>query len=441
MVISMKLVKLLPILLLVSLLSGCFGKEPNDMAYIVAIGVDEIEGNDNYKITIQFARPTQISGGASEEGGKGGAGIIENISVEAPDLYSGIGIANTAVSKKFSLSHAKLIVFSKEIAEKGIEDIIDTLVRSDEARPDMYYAVALEGANNYLTEVKPVIELNPAKYYQLVYEKNNAGAIPQNTTENLYFEKNNSEIGSVMALAGVIDMGDSGQSGEESSSGGDSEEKPSEELSKENEKQKNAPLNEDGFEYRTRDYIAGEVSISKKNKSETIGLAVFKNYKMVGILKSIDAEIYNMLSGLYKDSYTSFYSKESPESPVTLKVNQERKPEIKVDIKNQTVNITIFLEADLYSLSAEYILENNMGNFEAEVSQEISKECVEFIKKAREEYDLDLLGIGNKAKMHFLTYRDFDDYKWGDKFKEYEINVDTKFKIRRTGLILRESKE
>ncbi len=82
----------------------------------MALGIDKGD-NDNFDITIQYANTTQISGGSSEEGGKNGSQIVENITVEAPTIYSAVGLANHIVSKTFSLSHAKLIVFSQEIAE------------------------------------------------------------------------------------------------------------------------------------------------------------------------------------------------------------------------------------------------------------------------------------------------------------------------------------
>ena len=102
-------------------LSSCMGREPNEIAYIVALGIDKAE-NGNYEITIQYANTTQISGGASEEGGKVGNQIVENVTVEAPTIYGAIGLANHIVSKTFTLSHAKLIVFSKEVAEEGLKE-------------------------------------------------------------------------------------------------------------------------------------------------------------------------------------------------------------------------------------------------------------------------------------------------------------------------------
>ena len=166
----MKILKLLLVLACVFPLSGCFGNEPNEVAYIVALGFDKAENETDYKITIQFAKPTQISGGASEEGGKGGSDIIENITVEAPNIYAGLNVANHVMSKKFSLFHTKLFVFSEEIARNGVEDLLETMARSEEIRSDIYITVALGEANKYLMEVKPVVELNPARYYQLTFD-------------------------------------------------------------------------------------------------------------------------------------------------------------------------------------------------------------------------------------------------------------------------------
>ena len=77
----MKLFRLLPAAALVMLLTAC--EEPDNMAYITALGINK--SDEGYYYTIQFAQPTQISGGASEKGGSGG-NIVKNMTVEAPTL-------------------------------------------------------------------------------------------------------------------------------------------------------------------------------------------------------------------------------------------------------------------------------------------------------------------------------------------------------------------
>lgn len=462
----MKRLKILPAILLILLLSGCMGAEPNDIAYVVAMGFDKAD-NDNYKITIQFAKPNQISGGASEEGGSG-KGIVENVAVEAPNIYSAINIANNIVSKKFSLSHAKLMVFSQEVAEEGLENLMETFIRSYEIRPDMYLAVAPDGAADYLSEVKPVVEVNPAKYYQLTYEQRGGAGIPKNTALDFYFCRNKLYRDGVLPVAGVLETkggsqseggsggGESGssgegssgggQEGEGSSEGGSGEEGGSEESGgseggtseeSENEAQKLAPINEKGFEFKIKNYVAGEVAIRESNKSEAMGMAVFKENKMVGTLGSIESEVYNLMTGNYEYGYISFYSDKSGGTPVTVRLQQRKKPKIDVDVKKKKIDIRLYLESDLYSLPADYVAEYDIEDFEKLSKEAIKSYCEEFLKKTLLEYDVDVLGLARSAKKKFLTYQEFSEHDWSSEFKDYDIDIHTEFYVRRSGMTMR----
>lgn len=453
---QMKFLKLLIVLCIVFPLSGCFGSEPNDIAYIVAMGFDKAQNETDYKITIQFAKPTQISGGASQEGGKGGPDIIENITVEAPNIYSGLNIANHVMSKKFSLFHTKLFVFSEEIARSGVGDLLETMARSEEIRPDIYIAVALGEANKYLTEVKPVVELNPAKYYQLIYDKNETAGFPRCTLQDFYFLGNINYSDVAVPLAGVIkpeenksggqeSSSSQNQSGEESKQGQGSSGEQQGQASggqtpsggQKNEKESKAPVNAEGFEYKTKNYIAGEVAVEKENKAETMGMAIFRDKKMVGMLGSTESVAYNILKGEYKGSYITFYETQNSDIPVTVKMSQYKKPSVKVDIEGQKLNVKLYLETDFYSISSDSSLEENIAGFEQSAKKEIEKACVNFIKKTRDDFDTDVVAFGIVAKRQFLTNKDFDEYNWREKFKDYEINVEAKVKVRRTGLKIR----
>lgn len=448
----MKRLKILPAIFLILLLSGCMGAEPNDIAYVAAMGFDKAD-NDNYKITIQFAKPNQISGGASEEGGSG-KGIVENVAVEAPNIYSAINIANNIVSKKFSLSHAKLMVFSQEVAEEGLEDLMETFIRSYEIRPDMYLAVAPDGAEDYLSEVKPVVEVNPAKYYQLTYEQRGGAGIPKNTALDFYFCRNKQYRDGVLPVAGVLKTkggsegggsesgGESGgQGGEGSSEGGSqkAEGGTSEESGggSENEAQKSAPVNEKGFEFKIKNYIAGEVAIRENNKSEAMGMAVFKENKMVGTLGSIESEVYNLMTGNYDYGYISFYSDESGGTPVTVRLQQRKKPKIDVDVKKKKIDIRLYIESDLYSLPANYVAEYDIEDFEKTSKEAIKSYCEEFLNKTLKEYNVDVLGLARSAKKDFLTYQDFSEHDWNSEFKDYDIEIHTEFYVRRSGMTMR----
>ena len=437
----MRFIKYIIPVLLIPLLSGCFGSEPNDTAYVSAIGMDEgLSGN--YDITIQFAIPAKISGGASEEGGKSGEGIVENIQIEAPDIYSAVNIANQLVSKRFSLSHMKLIVFSEECAKNGIKDIMETITRSDELRPDIITAVSRETANSYLENIKPIIDVNPTKYYQLIFENKSSVGIPKmnGITAMNYIVSNQRDI--VMPLTGVTKenggTGGQGQGGESDGSDKQSQDGQSEEKKPGAPVEGDAPVTESGFQYKNRSYKAGQVKMIDEPKSEALGMAVFDGDKMISEISENDANIYNILSGNYNDNYVSFYSPVTPDTPVTVRMSQRRRPTYKVDIKNKKIKISLYIEGNFYSLPYDYELEDDVDEFEKSCAKEISTQCTSFVTDLRNSYNADVLGFGEIAKKRFFNLEKYNEYNWDEKFKEYEIETETLFKIRHSGTTYRE---
>lgn len=442
--------KKLPLIIIMTLfMTSCSYVEPNDIAYVVAVGFDKAE-ESNYDITIQFAKPTQISGGASQEGGKGGD-IVENMTVRAPNLYSAINIANNILSKRFSLSHTKLMVFSKDVAKEGLYEMIDTMIRSEELRPDVFLAVADSKAGEYLDSVKPVIEVNPAKYYHLIYEKNDSGGVPKSNLQQFYFEDRTEAECSVLPLAGKIQTGGSqsggsqqggqgGQSGgsdQGSQSGQGGQNSQNEQKNKANEE---AKVNTSPFEHDVANFIAGEVAIKNANKAEAMGMAIFKNGKFIAQLGSIESELYNMLTGTLRRSFISF-SSSADEKDVTLRIDQIRRPKYDIKIKDKTIKIGLFLESDIYSVPASFSSQD-VDKFEQEAEKSIEKAASSFISHCRDELGADILNLSNVAKRNFWTITKYDEFGFKERFREFDISVHAELEIRRSGMkILNDKKQ
>ena len=416
--------KILLIAPIVLLLSSCVGEEPNDIAYVTALGIDKADSG--YIYTIQFAKPNKISGGSSEEGGSGGE-IVDNLSVEAPTIYSAINSANSIVSKKFSLAHAKLIVVSESVAADGLGGINDTLSRNDEVRPGVYIAVA-ENAGEYLEEVKPTIELNPSKYYQLTYENSSESSIPQNTAQEFYFSCVSGKEDCVLPLAGVASSEEGSETTNESSSGSEQD------KSIENKRQDEARQNTDGFESGTRDRLAGQAGVKISNKSEAMGIAVFKGDKYIGKLGSTEAEMYNILIGKFRDDYITFYADSTPEIPITVRIEERTKPLYKIDTENKTAEISIRLNCELQSVSEKYKAENSIEDIERETAAMVDEKAEDFTRVLYNEMGADPLGIRGRVKAKFLTIDEYE--KWCEGFDpaEWSFDVKTEIRMRRTGM-------
>ena len=419
--------KKLVLLLFCVLLSSCYdNREPNDIAYATAIGIDKGD-EKNYNITIQYAKPYNISGG---ESGGTGKDIMSSVTVEAPDIYSGIGLGNHIISKSFDLSHLRLFVFSKDIAQEGISDFIETISRSKEIRPNVFTAVADGKASEYLSKASPSVDINPAKYYQLIFGKNDYRAIPQSFSQDLYFYINLPEKNSVLPLVAVP------QNAESKGKGEGSEEPEKEKPNPEHEK---APEEKDIYEFTVHNYKAGEVEVYSNSNSEVSGGAVFKGDKMVGELGLIDAQIYNMLTEDVSRNYISFKTDKSG-GLVTVLLDKEDRAKISYNKSAHTSKVSLRLGADFVSLPDDYIAEKDIEHFEAFAEAGIKREIKKFIKKTQNVFDSDIVGFGLFAKSKFLTREEFEKYDWEEKYRTMDVDVEIELNVRRTGLTQREEK-
>ena len=151
------------ILLLPLLLSSCFdSKEVDDMTYVVAVGADK-EG-----YTFQLALPLNISGDKEADAEQEDEAFsLYSVKINEPDFKIATDKLNSKISKSADLSHISLFVFSEELVLEGLGDFYEVL--SDiKIRPSAYLTVA-QNPDEFLKSVSSPFELNPAKYYEMLY--------------------------------------------------------------------------------------------------------------------------------------------------------------------------------------------------------------------------------------------------------------------------------
>lgn len=405
----MKTIKTALFLLIILSLCGCSdATEPDTLGYVVAIGIDKAQDPESkFDITLQFANPVTISGGASQEGGKGGQDSIKNITVTAPGIYSAVNIANHIVSKVFTLSHTKVVIFSEEIARQGIEDILETIGRSSDIRPNTYFAVSKTSAKEFLEAVNPETEVNPTRYYTMLFENDFSGFIPQNKSQDFYFFANSTEKDTILPMCSTTN------------------------------KKGTHKYSDSGYQYKLEDFSAGDVP-TEKQETQVMGMAIFDKDKMIGQMGDIETELYNILTGQYKSSYVTYYFSPSPDDPITVLQQQNKRPKIKVDTSEGVpkIYLNVYLEADFYSSTPEMAVEEHIDEFTREASDDVKKAIEEFLSKTKE-IKSDIVGFGSYAKRNFLTNADFDKYNWKEKYPNSIIDVNVDFEVRRTGLVIR----
>ena len=171
----MQIKKIIYILLSVTImltLSSCYDStEVDDMIYVLAIGIDEINAPDNL-YTFQAAVPLNISSGVetgfaeSEE-----KTTVQNISVEAKDLFAALESANRKLAKEINVSHCKIVLFPDNSSVALIKDNIINIKNYNEFSPDTLIAFCENKAIDYLDNISSPFEKNPARYYDIFFDK------------------------------------------------------------------------------------------------------------------------------------------------------------------------------------------------------------------------------------------------------------------------------
>ncbi len=161
--------KLLTFLIFLSplFLSGCFdSREVDDMTYVMAVGAEK------GAYTFQLALPLNIAGDKEADAEQEDEAFsLYSVKIFEDDFKLAADKLNSKISKTADLSHAALFVFSTELAKEGLEKFQETL-SAIEIRPSAYLTVA-DNPEEFLKSVSSPFELNPAKYYEMLYSNEN----------------------------------------------------------------------------------------------------------------------------------------------------------------------------------------------------------------------------------------------------------------------------
>lgn len=400
-----------------SMLSGCYDRiEIDELTYIIAIGFDK---GKTYpiKMTMQYAASKSMAGGESQ-GGEGGDGkILELITLEAPTVASGLNMANGFIGRQMNMSHTVALFISEELAREGIESFMYGISRYRELRPNMYVAVCRGEAEDFLKSVNPTQDVSPSKYYELVFRSfMYTGFIPNSQFFKFYTDLQSYSEQPVAILAGVSRYKDSEEFDPEQNTAA--------------ERGRDKPLE--------GDYKAGDIPRVGSSKSEIMGLAVFDGPRMIGELDGSSATNYLMVTGEYNYAYISLPDPKFPDEYIALSVFQRKKPERRVEFMDgkPKVQVKVYLDADFFVIQSGYNYEDpeKIPIAEKAASEFFEKGITTFLKRTAVEFESDICGFGKDAKKHFLTWKEWKEYSWLDRYKDADFKVDVDVRIRRTGM-------
>lgn len=410
--------------ILCSVFSGCFDRrEIDDLTYVIAMGIDKGE-TSTLRFTIQYAIPIAMGGGGEGGSGGGGSEAVSTLTVECPSLLAGINMINNSVGKQVSLAHAKVMVFSEELARSGSVSILTRAVtRIKEFRPNLVIAIARGTAEEYLKSIQPKQEADPSKYYELKFNAYKYTGFSDNTElHDFHIREESYGVQPVAALVGV------------------NKKKSIEDLAADNSTAAEKDRSEKPSE---GDYLAGDLPRVGDIQGETMGLAVFCGPTLVGELDGNETTRYLMVTGKYRYAYVTFPDPQKNNSIIVLNLKQSRNPIHKIEMVGDKphIKVEIRLEADFMSIQSGINYESSglREIFEQSAEAKLGEEILNLLNKTAKEMRSDIFGFGNEYKYRFLTWDDWQSFEWLKKYKDAAFDVVVDVKVRRPGLSVRNS--
>lgn len=374
----------------------------DNLSTVVAIGIDSSDTN-KLCMSFQFTNASSVSeSGTTEQS----PSII--YSIDASSISNGINLMNTYVGKELNLSHCKIIAFSEELAVNGISEEIYTLFNNAQIRPSTNIVITKCSAKYYLENSKPLAENLLTKHYEIFANSSKSTGYTVNATLGNFFSNLVCNSCESYAILGGISSEDN-----ETTTSIDSQKDSSNK--------------------------ANSSSLSGRTNSENIGLAVFKDDKLVGELNSIETlsflatrnEIYSFLVSVPDPNDSNSY------------IDIYLTPIIDTNVDVNIVNGSPYIKISYSFTGRIYSMKENSNYLNADVLEKISQSCSSYLKtifsnylyKTSKDLKSDINAFGKEAKSKFLTTEEFENYNWLKHYSDSFFDVSVDASIRSSYLL------
>ena len=370
------------------------------LAYAVALGLDVGE-NNKIKLSFQLSIP----GGESGNSGSSQSDSTVVNSVECSTINSGINLLNTYISKEVNLSHCKVIVFSEKFAYQGLGDSIYTLMNNVQIRPDCNIIISKCNAEYFLNTSKPVLEKLSARYYEVAPSSSDYSGYTEDITLSEFFSDLNDTTSQCYGILGGVNTSSTHSIDDNST-----------------------PIQKD------TNIKADDTLITSKPNIENMGLAIFKNDKLVGELTGFETVCHQIITNNLNSCSISIHSPFEENKIITLRVNLKDKTKNSVELTDNGPYISskISLEARVLSASeaSNYLSAENVKELEKYINSYMKEQISSYLYKISKEYNSDIDGFGRYATKNFLTWNDWINYNWLENFNSafFNVEVDTTIK-------------
>ncbi|MUK90264.1 Ger(x)C family spore germination protein [Ornithinibacillus sp. L9] len=402
-----KMLCLLSFLLL--LLSGCWDqKEVEKMAYVVAIGLDQDEEDENrVKITYLISNP-EVGSLAQGGGAAGEEPPREIISFTADDFITSRNLANTVVAKEITYDLLRILVVSEDFAKnkKFLRWLYDA-TKEREIRRDIKILVTKEQTSSFMIDNQPLLETRPHEYFEMLFNRGKkAGMVPSSDLLT-FFRITEADADLFAAAYGTAQQND----------------------------------NSSGKNKDPEQAIAGELQYGgETNTVQYAGSALFKEGIMIDTLTIEETRLMFLLHPTENPVaiLTNLPDPFNEEYQIATRIRPNGQVKFDMNLKKETPSIDVTVPVIIE------VLTNHSGTNFAKDSEKriklkesfedrITKKFEELIKKTQDEYGTEPFGWSLVARKEFLRISDWESFDWMKTYPDIEINVSTEVRLGNFG--------
>ncbi|KJR44526.1 Spore germination protein GerKC [Desulfosporosinus sp. I2] len=375
---------LLLILSVILLTTGCWNrKELDRLAIVAAVGIDKGE-DQKITLTVQVIKPEALKR-PSSEGGSGKEKGVWIIKSSGNTIFDAVRNFVEKSGRKLFLPHTMVIVIGEKMAKDGVIPVIDWFLRDHEMRLQTWVLVA-QGEASEVIKGDSGLEKIPASHLERMIE--DYGALSKSVSSNLMEVTNMITCQSSHPVIGRISKNKSGQDDEE------------------------------------------ELILK--------GAGVFRKDRLIGWLNPFETRGYLWIKGKVKSGVITIPCPEHPDQLISLEIIKSKtkvKPRLEMGMLKYTI------EVDVNSNLGEQMCTEDLANpemiavLEDEQRQAVEKEIVALIRKAQEEYKLDILGLGEATMREFPKEWNKVKEQWAEEFPQAEVEVKVNSRLSLTGML------
>ena len=373
------------VLILLSLaLLGCGNKiEINDLAMVMAVGIDQGEENpDNILVTVQIALPANARGSTGSPTGTGLGDPIWTSTGEGNSIFEAIRNIGRYSSRRLFWAHNQVIIIGEEFARnQGITDVIDFFTRNNQLR------------------MRTWVVVTPKKAKELVATKTGLEVIPGESLNKLF------RYNEIIAEAPRTDM--------RTLTAAFMSESSHPVLAKVDIKNRGVSSDRPG-------------EFGSTPQVELSGAAVFNREKMVGWLDEKESRGLLCFIEGFDNAVIALKCPSNKNKPASVELKDNKfkvTPYYKDGKVSFTIESTTYAELVELGCSTNYENPEIMEDLEQQLRAEMKGNIEAVIKKAQKDFKIDVLKLGETFNNHYPSEWKELRGEWKEIFPTIDITV------------------